>query len=73
MTAQISAKQLLAVGDAWDKISPCGRSILGTIGSNLGICPADPNAAWSDIAAHHRIEIAHRFYLVRDFLNKVLP
>jgi len=66
-----TAAQVLAAGDAWDAMSKEGRYALLTIGGQLGA--VGPSLRWIDIPALFRLELVHRVYLFRDFLNKVLP
>ena len=63
--------QVLAVGDAWDKMTREARYILLTLGGQLGAI--GPSIPWADIPATFRLELVHRVYLFRDFINKVLP
>lgn len=63
--------QLLAVGDAWAKASKEGRTALVSFGGAQGLLSAYDE--WADMPAQKRIELTHRLYLLRDFLNRVLP
>lgn len=63
--------QVIAVGDAWDDMTKEARYILLTLGGQLGVI--GPSILWGDIPATFRLELVHRVYLFRDFINKVLP
>jgi hypothetical protein len=63
--------QVIAVGDAWDRLSKEGRHALINFGGQMGAI--GPSIPWADIPATFRLELVHRVYLARDFLNKVLP
>lgn len=63
--------QVIAVGDAWDDMTKEARYILLTLGGQLGAI--GPSILWGDIPATFRLELVHRVYLFRDFINKVLP
>lgn len=63
--------QLLAVGDAWDRMTNEGRYALVVFGGKQGALSSYDK--WADIPAQWRMELAHRLYLARDFFNRVLP
>lgn len=65
-----TAANVLRVGDVWDEMAPEARTaILVLTGQGwLG-----PSLRWIEIPAASRLEIAHRVYLFRDFLNGLLP
>lgn len=63
--------QVLAVGDAWDKMTREARYILLTLGGQLGAI--GPSIPWADIPATFRLELVHRVYLFKDFIIKALP
>lgn len=63
--------QVLAVGDAWDQMTKEARYILLTLGGQLGAI--GPSIRWQEIPATFRLELVHRVYLFRDFINKALP
>ncbi len=63
--------QVLAVGDAWDKMTREGRYAILNFGGKQGVM--SPSDAWADVPAQFRLEISHRLYLARDFFNRVLP
>lgn len=63
--------QVLAVGDAWDQMTKEARYILLTLGGQLGAI--GPSIRWLEIPATFRLELVHRVYLFRDFINKALP
>lgn len=63
--------QVLAVGDAWDKMTKEARYILLALGGQLGAI--GPSIRWLEIPATFRLELVHRVYLFRDFINKALP
>lgn len=64
-------QQVMACGDAWDKMSREGRSALLNFGGKQGVM--NPCDSWSDIPALFRLELAHRLFLARDFLVRALP
>lgn len=64
-------EQVITCGDAWDKMSREGRYALLNFGGKQGVM--NPCDSWGDIPALFRLELSHRLFLARDFLNKVLP
>jgi hypothetical protein len=62
--------QVLAVGDAWDKITPEARAAILML---TGFAWVGSSGRWIEIPASARLGIAHGFYFFRDFINQVLP
>jgi hypothetical protein len=66
-----SPAQVLATGDAWDNLDPHARLAIITLAAKQGCIGV--HCKWLDIPATFRLELVHRFYLFRDFMNRVLP
>lgn len=68
----VKTEHVMAVGDAWDSMTKEARYAILTIGCQpLGAI--GPSCRWIEIPAAMRIELVHRAYLFRDFINEVLP
>lgn len=63
--------QVLAVGDAWDDLHPTARLAIITLAGQQGCIGV--HGKWLEIPATFRLELVHRVYLFRDFINRVLP
>jgi hypothetical protein len=63
--------QVLAVGDVWDDLQPCARLALITLAAQQGCIGV--HCQWLQIPATFRLELVHRVYLFRDFINEALP
>lgn len=63
-------ENLLALGDIWDRINPQARAAILQVAGNSWV---GASGKWTDIPASARLEVAHRVYFFRDFLNAVLP
>ena len=68
----VKAEHVVAVGDAWDGMTKEARYAILTIGCQP-IGAIGPSCRWIEIPSAMRIELVHRTYLFRDFINEVLP
>lgn len=67
----VKPEHVMAVGDAWDKLAPSARLSIITLAAPQGCIAV--SCKWIEIPAVDRLELVHRIYLFRDFINEVLP